>query len=80
MMKKIKNIIVFTFIIILFTSQYGFGQATAPNDPGGSPEAGTPLGGGAPVGNGLYVLLFLGTAYGAYKLYGRSSEITAEEE
>ena len=44
-------------------------QAMSPSDPGGTPEAGTPLGGGAPIGGGLGILLTLGAAYGGKKVY-----------
>ena len=66
-MKKIRQIFILTLTIVIFTVQQGTAQTTGPQDPGGSPEAGPPLGGGAPVGNGVYVLLFLGAAYGAVK-------------
>ena len=46
-----------------------FAQATAPSDPGNSPETGTPLGGGAPVGGGLFIMLGLGAAYGGKKVF-----------
>jgi len=43
--------------------------ATDPPDPGGSPQVDDPpLGDGAPVGSGLFVLLVLSTFYGGRKL------------
>ena len=44
-------------------------QQTSPSDPSGSPEAGPPLGGSAPIGGGLGILLALGAAYGGKKVY-----------
>ncbi len=64
------------FIIPLFT----IAQQTSPSDPSGSPEAGPPLGGGAPIGGGLGVLLALGAAYGGKKVYNYFQEEKEELE
>ena len=67
-MKKI----IITFVsaaVISFIPMLTLGQQTSPSDPGGSPEAGPPLGGSAPVGGGLGILLALGAAYGGKKVY-----------
>ena len=67
-MKKI----IITFVsaaVISFIPMLTFGQQTSPSDPGGSPEAGPPLWGNAPVGGGLGILLALGAAYGGKKVY-----------
>ena len=67
-MKKIIISIIITlglFITPLFT----IAQQTSPSDPNGSPELGTPLGGGAPIGGGIGILLALGVAYGGKKVY-----------
>lgn len=39
-----------------------------PPDPGGNPT-GDPVGGGSPIGSGLVVMVSLGLAYGAKKVY-----------
>jgi hypothetical protein len=39
-----------------------------PSDPGSAPQ-GQPIGGSAPVGGGLFILLGLGAAYGGKKVY-----------
>ena len=55
------------FLIFSFTA---FAEMTGPKDPGGGPELGDPpLGGGAPVGSGVTVLVILGIAYGGKKVY-----------
>ena len=42
--------------------------AQGPPDPGGSPVfSSPPLGGGAPIGNGTFILVTLGIAYGLLK-------------
>ncbi len=79
-MRKIRNIVIITLTIMVFSVQQGLSQATAPQDPGGSPESGPPLGGGAPVGNGVYVLLLLGAAYGTVKHLKHADEPCPEED
>ena len=55
------------FLIFSFTA---FAEMTGPEDPGGGPELGDPpLGGGAPVGSGVAVLVLLGIGYGGKKVY-----------
>ena len=78
-MKRIKKILILTIIILTFMVQQGFAQATSPQDPNGNPEAGTPIGGGAPIGNGVYVLLILGTTYGIIKFYSYCGNTRTEE-
>ncbi|MBN2173605.1 MAG: hypothetical protein JW731_05715 [Bacteroidales bacterium] len=44
--------------------------ADQPPDPGGGPGGGDdPVGGGSPVGSGLAILISMGAAYGARKIY-----------
>jgi len=65
-----KNIIK-TLLVISFLSAlplFSIGQSTDPGDPGGDP-VGPPVGGGAPIGGGLFILLGLGAAYGGKKVY-----------
>ncbi len=67
-MKKIFIAIVISMSFLL-NSNYLGAQSTSPSDPGGSPESGTPLGGGAPIGDGTTVLMLLGIAYGGRKIF-----------
>ncbi len=53
---------------ISFCSLSAF-ATTNPPDPGGSPGTGPALGGSAPIGGGLGILLVLGAAYGGKKVY-----------
>ena len=60
-----------TFIVISFLAALPLvstAQVMAPSDPGSAPQ-GQPIGGGAPVGGGLFILLGLGAAYGGKKVY-----------
>ena len=69
-MKKIKAIFAIVVISLFFTVSGVYAQATSPADPPGGPQAGDqPIGGGAPVGSGLAILLSLGAGYGAKKAY-----------
>ncbi len=64
-MKKLKStIIVLALLALPFVT-----LASDPPDPGGNPQSEPPLGGGAPIGRGLFVLLGLGAIYGARKVY-----------
>lgn len=58
-------------IIMVFSVSISMAQLTDPGDgPGGDPPAdGYPVGGSAPVGSGLAVLIGLGAAYGYKKIY-----------
>jgi hypothetical protein len=65
-----KNIIR-TFIVISFLSVMPLlstAQVMGPSDPNGTPQ-GQPIGGSAPIGGGLFILLGLGAAYGSKKVY-----------
>ena len=66
-MKKIILIIIITCLMIpgmLFSQQRG------PGNPGGEPTGNDPpIGGGAPVGSGMVILLSLGAAYLGRKVY-----------
>jgi hypothetical protein len=77
-----KNIMSLIITIGLFaTPLLSTGQATSPSDPTGTPEASTPLGGSAPVGGGMVILLTLGAAYGGKKVYNlfKDDKETLEE-
>ncbi|NOY97318.1 MAG: hypothetical protein GXO81_13305 [Chlorobi bacterium] len=66
--------------LVSFCSLSAFAQ-TNPPDPGGSPETGsTALGGSAPIGGGLGILLVLGAAYGGKKVYKYFKEENEEPE
>jgi len=63
--------IIKTFLVIGFLSVLpllSIGQTTDPGGPGGAP-GGTPVGGGAPIEGGLFILLSLGAAYGGKKVF-----------
>ena len=74
-MKYTKYILTLAIILITFV---GFAQVKEPGDPGGTPVGEPPLGGGAPVGGGVFVLMGLGLAYGAVKTVSKKE--TEEEE
>ena len=62
-----RYIIMVVFLLITIT---GYSQMMAPQDPGSGPQLGDPpIGGGAPVGSGVIVLLTLGAIYGSKKVY-----------
>ena len=69
-MKKFKLVILF---VLLFTLSF-VSNATDPPNPGGGPGTAPPLGGGAPVGSGLFIFLGLGVAYGVCKIYNMQKE------
>jgi hypothetical protein len=65
-----KTIMLLTAIGLLIANPFHTkAQYTSPSDPGGAPIGKPPLGGSAPVGGGLFILLGLGAAYGGKKLY-----------
>ena len=76
-MKNIKYYILKLFISLLFISISIIGFSQPPPPPGGSSGSGdgtggsesSRTGGGAPLGSGVFILLSLGVAYGARKLY-----------
>lgn len=60
------------FIIAIFTFVSYTLAAQGPPPPPGDPHGGNndiPMGGGAPIGNGLAIILTLGAAYGGRKVY-----------
>jgi len=69
MRKAIRNFVVLIFLMstpLFVTNVF----ADAPPDPGGGPGTGDPpVGGGAPLGSGLIILLSLASGYGARKIY-----------
>jgi hypothetical protein len=69
MKKAIRILSVIALILIPTITNYVLADPPGPPGPGGNPASGggTPV--GAPVDNGILILLFLGIAYGAYKIY-----------
>jgi len=65
-MKKLFKISIFALIIFLSTT-----LLAQPPDPSGNPnnDGEDELGGNAPIGSGLVLLLSLGAAYGGRKVY-----------
>lgn len=79
MKKATRSIIVFALMIFPAISNLVLGDPPAPPNPGGSPVGtGTPV--GAPVDNGILILLALGVIYGAYKIYELKKRVKSLEE
>ncbi|RLD40514.1 MAG: hypothetical protein DRI89_11850 [Bacteroidetes bacterium] len=78
-MKKILKNIIKAFAIVLFVSTAYTVSAQPPPPPGGvSGDGGTQgekLGGNAPIGGGLFILLGLGAAYGGRKVYNLRNKL-----
>jgi len=66
MKKRLITIILAGFLTLPLLT---IAQINGPVDPSGNPEGGTPVGGGAPIGNGIEILLALGAAYGGRKVF-----------
>ena len=81
MKKKIKIILISIFLIAapLLIFAQNPPHPNGGNNPGGgnTPVGGGPL--GAPTGNGIYLLLAMGAAYGALKLYQMSGTTLVTE-
>ncbi len=69
-MKKI----IYIVLGLLFISTVGYGQMREPSDPGNDPIGNDPLGGGAPIDGGTFILLGLAALYGGKKLYNSNKE------
>jgi hypothetical protein len=65
-MKKILISILFIVSISISSNQL---LAQGPPDPPDDPTGDGPVGGGAPIGSGIAILLTLGAAYGGRKVY-----------
>ncbi len=73
-MKKTIKYILKAFAILLFVGiSYPVYAPPPPPDPIGNIQ-GNKLGGGAPIGGGLFILLGLGAAYGGKKIYDMKKE------
>ncbi len=67
---------IFVIVFLLITVS-GFSQMMGPQDPGNGPQQGDPpIGGGAPVGSGMIIMLSLGMAYGSIKYFELKNKTT----
>jgi hypothetical protein len=72
---KIKYInIVILSLVLIFSASDAFADERGPGEPPGGPGTGPPVGGGAPIGGGTLILIGLGAAYGAKKVYNLFEE------
>jgi len=72
---KIFTIVLLVAGVTMISSNLNAQTDPPPPPPSGHGEAGNqPPGGGAPIGGGLFILLGLGAAYGAKKLFGKKEE------
>lgn len=70
MKKNIRSLITVVVILagVAFT-QVSFSQPPSPPPTGSNGGSNTPMGGAAPIGSGLIILIAAGMGYGAKKLY-----------
>ncbi|MFC2101042.1 hypothetical protein ACFLRZ_04350 [Bacteroidota bacterium] len=69
MKRALKIFIISAFLILSpLVITHIFAQVPPPPPPDGS-GGGTPIGGTAPIGSGLIVMMVMGTAYGSKKIY-----------
>ncbi len=77
-MKTFKNIFLPSIltIILAFNVSTIMAVDNPPNPPGGGHGTGgdLPPGGGAPIGGGTFILIALGAAYGAKKVYEKNED------
>jgi hypothetical protein len=75
-MKKAIKIVVLTVFFLTFTVALSslFAQPMPGGDPSGDP-GNSPVGGYAPVGSGLVILLALGAGYGSKKVYNARKKL-----
>ena len=78
-MKKVISILT-VFVFTLFFSISSIAQPPPPPGNGGGPNANDhEIGGNAPIGGGLFILIGLGAAYGGRKVYRLVQEEKLEE-
>jgi len=77
-MKKVISILT-VLVFTLFFSMSSIAQPPPPPGNTGGGAGGTPIGGNAPIGGGLFILLGLGAAYGSRKVYHLVQEEKLEE-
>ena len=63
-----KKTIQLTMFLVFFSGLTLLAQAP-PNPPGNAGSGGGPVGGNAPIGSGMVVMLALGAAYAGWKKY-----------
>ena len=75
-MKKMKSLLMIAVLIICIGPMSLFSQDVPPPPPGGGHGAATNQEGGrgAPIGGGLFILLAMGSGYGAYKIYQKKKK------
>ena len=71
-MKK-KIISTLTIVALIMSPLFMIADTDGPGEPGGEP-GGTPIGGEAPIGSGLAILIGLGAVYGGKKVYNLYDE------
>jgi hypothetical protein len=69
MKKAISNLILIGLLIIVPVIISSASAPPPPPPPPGGPGTGTPIGGTAPIGSGLVMLLSMGAAYGAKRVF-----------
>lgn len=62
------------FLLILGPALVSLAQPSPTNQPNGDPPGGGPIGGNAPIGSGIVLLIAMGTAYGIKKSTEKSEE------
>jgi len=78
MKKIIFNLLVISFLILVpvFAAT---ASAPPPPPPGGPGTGDAPIGGTAPLGSGIVMLLTMGAAYGAKKVYDARKKLQEKE-
>ena len=69
MKKSILHIILVGLLIIVPVIMASASAPPPPPPPPGGPSGSTPIGGTAPIGSGIVMLLSMGAAYGAKKVF-----------
>jgi hypothetical protein len=77
MKKTFLKILLFSFLLISAQQLLAQGPPDPPSDP--SAGGNEVVGGGAPIGNGLTLLLSLGALYAIRKFYNHRSKVSLEE-
>jgi hypothetical protein len=80
MKKIIINLVVIALLIALPVITATAAAPPPPPPPGGPGGADVPIGGSAPVGSGLAILLSMGAAYGAKKVFDARKKLAEEQE
>ena len=75
MKKHVKSFLILAGIVAAMSlSSVSFAQPPAPPAAGGNGGSSEPIGGSAPIGGGIALLLTMGAAYGAKKVYSIRKE------